>query len=242
MNGEQTLGSSDLSAPSRPDDIVLIDPDGDLILLVGSGRNNMKPAFFRVCASTLRRASPFWKAMLFGPWKESKPADGTDSWIVDLPKDDPKHLRVLLDIVHSNISAVPERPHYTSGLAGIVILADKFQMIRHLRPWSNGWASILRATTTDPSYSYDTEHCWVDHFTKARAAWNLGCEDAFDQESRSLLFNSKVSITAKGTFAPQNPPRHLVTDCSWPNQITEVKGAGLEDFEGAVNFKLDGQC
>ncbi|KAK3307391.1 uncharacterized protein B0T15DRAFT_530089 [Chaetomium strumarium] len=44
-------------------------------------------ARFRVCSAAMRRASPVWKSMLFGPWKEAKPAQG--DWIVDLPEDKP---------------------------------------------------------------------------------------------------------------------------------------------------------
>jgi hypothetical protein len=41
----------------------------------------------------MRRASPVWKAMLFGPWQELKPAHG--DWIADLPEDKPWSFKIV---------------------------------------------------------------------------------------------------------------------------------------------------
>lgn len=49
-----------------------MDPDGDMLLRIGSEVNEPTSDFI-VCSASLRRASPVWKAMLFGPWLESKP-------------------------------------------------------------------------------------------------------------------------------------------------------------------------
>jgi hypothetical protein len=47
-----------------------IDPDGDPILATEYIR-------YQACSDTLWRASRLWETMLFGPWKEAKPRDGT---------------------------------------------------------------------------------------------------------------------------------------------------------------------
>ncbi|KAK4224362.1 hypothetical protein QBC38DRAFT_485672 [Podospora fimiseda] len=68
-----------------------MDPDGDLILSVGSDGQKRE---FQVDAATLRRISPVYKIMLFGKWAESKPADGRE-WVVALPEDEPSGRHVL---------------------------------------------------------------------------------------------------------------------------------------------------
>ncbi|KAL1840022.1 hypothetical protein VTJ49DRAFT_893 [Mycothermus thermophilus] len=128
MDDAQTSGDS--SGPTPPhEDPISIDPDGDLILRVGVDFSRQQ---FKVCSSTMRRASPVWKAMLFGPWKEAKPAAGT--WIVDLPEDDADRLRVLLDILHGNFDAVPEKIDDVLHLAKTLDIADKYDMISRIRP------------------------------------------------------------------------------------------------------------
>ncbi len=47
---------------------VVVDPEGDLSLLVGAELPGAEPLIFQVCSAALRRASPVWKAMLSGPW------------------------------------------------------------------------------------------------------------------------------------------------------------------------------
>lgn len=52
--------------------------------------------------------------MLFGPWAESKPNDGS-KWLVQLPEEDADAdaLTVILGIIHAKYNAGPKwtRPH-----------------------------------------------------------------------------------------------------------------------------------
>ncbi|TDZ67513.1 hypothetical protein CTRI78_v002771 [Colletotrichum trifolii] len=135
-----------VEAVMEGDSIVEVDPDGNLILLVGAQLPDKKdsPSSFRVCASALRRSSPVWKSMLFGPWKESKPASGT--WSVDLPEDDPDALEVLLNIVHANFPLVPYEPDLLL-LEGVLRLANKYDMVKALRPWSQAWLDVAKGSS-----------------------------------------------------------------------------------------------
>jgi hypothetical protein len=62
-------------------------------------------AKFKLCSATLRH--PSRTAIMFGPWKEAKPAeeDGTE-WVVRLSEDDWAALSVVLAVAHSQFVLV----------------------------------------------------------------------------------------------------------------------------------------
>ena len=99
---------------------------------------------FRVCSRAMRRASPVWKAMLFGPWLERKPANGAE-WVVALPDDQPMATAVLLAIAHGRIDLVPlwsgEHTHHASfeAISSILSAADKYDLIPLFWPFVHDW-------------------------------------------------------------------------------------------------------
>ncbi|KAK7911814.1 hypothetical protein PG985_014295 [Apiospora marii] len=161
--------------------VVGIDPDGDLLLKVGSMRcitpddpeeeeeedeeeeeeeeeeqadeegakeekepqvaeepehNHAPPVTFRVCSRTMARSSPVWKKMLYGGYAESKPKDR--DWIVEIPDDDVLAVEFFLNTIHTRFEKVPpfnETPEL-DHLYRIAVVADKYDMIRFLRPWA----------------------------------------------------------------------------------------------------------
>ncbi|KAK0726298.1 hypothetical protein B0T21DRAFT_32488 [Apiosordaria backusii] len=120
---------------------MIIDQDGDLILAVGPSDCQSS---FKVDASTLRRTSPVWKAMLYRPWIESQPKDDSE-WIVELPEDDPAALTVLLGIIHSNFDLVPATDKITASLVwGILVLCDKYDMIQSIIPYITIWRTHIK--------------------------------------------------------------------------------------------------
>ncbi|KLU92675.1 hypothetical protein MAPG_11663, partial [Magnaporthiopsis poae ATCC 64411] len=78
-SGRPTKGSRSKSTPlligdineeeGQPASPIVLDPDGDLHLAVGTAKVN--PVRFVVCSRALARASPVFKAMLFGAFSES---------------------------------------------------------------------------------------------------------------------------------------------------------------------------
>ncbi|KAK4193214.1 hypothetical protein QBC35DRAFT_468892 [Podospora australis] len=115
-------------APKQPSVVhptKILDPDGDLKIAVGADHSTDEHTF-RVCSATMRRASPVWKAMLFGPWVEAKPKNG-DPWSVKLPDDDPEALGVLLAIVHGqNQHELFPKFMTLELLYDILIVSDKY--------------------------------------------------------------------------------------------------------------------
>ncbi|KAK3988008.1 hypothetical protein QBC44DRAFT_371511 [Cladorrhinum sp. PSN332] len=132
-------------------DMTVFDSQGDLTLRVGShldGPGDITEDL-RVCSAALRRSSPVFQIMLFGPgpWIERKPA-GDEPWIVQLPEDDPKPFKVIMAILHGAFAFVRKAIFAGSNtlcrdLHDILVLADKYFWIKTLSPWSKEWLNIL---------------------------------------------------------------------------------------------------
>jgi hypothetical protein len=201
-------GAAGVSSPTMPTTTQFprhsIDNDGDLLLRVGARHGPENPLEFKVCSATMRRASPVWKNMLFGPWKEAKPAQG--DWIVELPEDKPSTIKTLLSIIHGLFANVPKSVTLPV-LNDILILADKYDVIHIVRPWAGTWAEAVKnpksskATASIPTYYYGhplssavpvLELTGKDHVMRIHAAWELGCEDVVSAEITDFVFNLSV--------------------------------------------------
>lgn len=174
--------SREIDAKQSDDSLefLAIDPDGDLLLRAGTALEGEKACEFRACSAALRRASPVWKAMLFGPWQEAKPAHG--DWIVDFPEDKPWSFRVVLAMVHGSFDAVPDCPSLEQ-LHDILMLTDKYDMIRVIRPWVAAWKSVVEGTIPATG---------LDHIRRVHAAWQLGSEELLCRASRAFALNVSI--------------------------------------------------
>ncbi|KAL2121374.1 hypothetical protein VTJ04DRAFT_5401 [Mycothermus thermophilus] len=163
--------SSEVAAETASDRLTVLDPDGDLILRVRSGDAIQ---CFKVCSAIMRLASPVFKAMLFGPWKESMPSVG--QWLVDLEDDSPAGMHHLLDIVHAQFKLPPDTLA-PATIADILKIADKYQMYHVTRPYISYWTSqIVQHRSTHELRMLVP--CYLDHIGLLRAGWALGAEDA----------------------------------------------------------------
>ncbi|KAL1842327.1 hypothetical protein VTJ49DRAFT_5495 [Mycothermus thermophilus] len=214
--------------------LTVMDPDGDLILHVGSPEPEPKQGLrmaifqhskpnpvmekFKVCSATLRRSSPVWKAMLTGPWIEAQPATG--DWVVQLSNDSPKDMRVLLAIVHGRFRLVPDDLSI-EDTADILQLADKHDMMSLLRPWH--WI-FVRSLQSLQDHISERERCEIDHVAAVRAAWFLGLEDILSQQLWAL-----VLITVPDWI------NGLASRCKFPATVTsKLRESGLEDLEDII--------
>ena len=164
---------------ARPGPVdVDIDPDGDL--LIDATQNPTSHSRFRVCSSTLRRHSPVWKSMLFGPWKEARPTDGTP-WIVAFPDDHAHPLEVLLSIIHGKFERVPRRPTVNS-IHQILVLAHKYDLTAVASPWCLKWLK--------PASRLDLPA--ADLVRSLYIAWELGDEHIFTWRLEQLALQSRI--------------------------------------------------
>lgn len=98
----------------------VIDPRGDLILVVGgdtAASENPTTSRFLVCSRTLARTSPVFAAMLYGGFAESKPSSPPvpgREWFVRLPGDDCAAMQQLLHLLHGNHDRFTLEPTFDS--------------------------------------------------------------------------------------------------------------------------------
>ncbi len=151
----------------------------------------------------MRRASPVWKAMLFGSFAEAKPTHG--DWTVHLPDDNPETLRLFLDLIHGAFANVPQTVSL-AYLCGILIVADKFDLCHLLKPFINSWAEVLKAKVVPGS---DEEQGSLLSFTgsfhvqRLYAAWELGCNALVTKDVVHLIYNAAkvgTSLHSQGSL------------------------------------------
>ncbi|KAK4125836.1 hypothetical protein N657DRAFT_280443 [Parathielavia appendiculata] len=142
-----------------------IDPDGDLLLRVGTALGDVQPCDFNLCPAAMRRASPIWRSMLYGPWSEAKPTQG--DWLVELPEDKPEPVKTLVLIVHGTFAAIPKEISLHT-LYEIIIVPDKYNLIHILGPWE---PALKKWDFTSDTGSVLIMSTYV--------AWPLGFEDNY---------------------------------------------------------------
>jgi hypothetical protein len=203
-----------LEAPSKSPDITIpdmatMDPDGDLILRVGTGPAG-EMTEFKVCSAALRRHSPVFKAMLYGPWTESKPPGNSESqWVVYLPDDDPSGMETILNIVHGNFDKVQAAPE-PLVLYNIMIIADKYDMFKCLRLWASDWRKeVVRK---------------LDEICKpllVHVAWELGDETSYVNGLRDLALRSCLDLGPSESTTSGDGTNHTV----WYRRSMKLEGS-----------------
>ncbi|KAK1833416.1 hypothetical protein QBC39DRAFT_302761 [Podospora conica] len=193
-----------------------MDCDGDLTLVVGPEGNEVE---FLVCSRTLSRASPVFKAMLYGKfhWKESHPKTPSQSpWVVSLPDDCPGTTRIFLSIIHACFDQVPTACESVEELYPILVMADKYEMTKLLRPWVQGWLS------SSPNLLGD-HACYRSFWPVLGVAVQLGCEELVREIFQRIIKESKCDEQGNLEAYPH--------DLSGDLLILETAGLALTPFE-----------
>jgi hypothetical protein len=150
---------------------ISFDEFGDLRLDIGKSSTS-----YTVCSKAMARSSPAFRSMLYGGFKETRPAVG--DWIVRLPEEEPDAFAIILNVVHGRTDRVPR--DFTDGgkdsnnrgatlLYNVARIADKYVMISLLRPWTDQWLEPFR-----PHRPENRGNRWSGEL--ATAAWLLGDE------------------------------------------------------------------
>ncbi|KAF6823155.1 hypothetical protein CPLU01_11590 [Colletotrichum plurivorum] len=186
----------------RPKTGVTIDEDGDLLLRVGGEGEDQERVTYRVDARTLARHSPVFKQMLFGGFKEARPAGGgdADGWVVDLPEDDAIDFKLFLDIIHGWVAKVPAEPT-SDVVAGLVLIAAKYDAIAILRPYADRWTDRLE----------DIPRPFPGHIEVIKDAlralyvnWEFGHASRFRTKFLSLIWNIRFDDEVWGVLVRQD--------------------------------------
>ena len=102
---------------------------GDLVLKVGKDDDAM---ILRVHTSILKLASPVFRKMLSGEWKEGSNYYNASNPL-PLPEDDPLAFHMLCKILHHQVDG--RVAFSVAELRGLSIVADKYDCCGVLQPW-----------------------------------------------------------------------------------------------------------
>ena len=159
------------------------DPNGDLTIKAGKERRE-----FLVCSRTVARASPVFKAMLYGNFKEARPADPTESWIVELPEDDADSTEILFNIIHSHFDRIPDALSLQSLFAALIV-TEKYDMTQLVRPWIKAWFAPHRANVMPSNYAL-----------MLCTTWELGDEGIFTNIAESMCIECGIGPSGSLTI------------------------------------------
>ncbi|GKT40274.1 uncharacterized protein ColSpa_00455 [Colletotrichum spaethianum] len=166
------------------EDEIQIDPNGDLLLRIGTDPSSGDTRSYRVCSNTLQRSSPFWRRSLYETVSEIRTHDG-ECWectpsLYACQFDKSSGLVILLNIIHSKFYQVPRDPTLTE-IYNTLCLASSYEMEQVLQPWITQWYGVLK--------SAETSRNGHDLGMLACMAWTLGDERLF---SRTII---KIALT-----------------------------------------------
>lgn len=143
-----------VSTADRPEIAeVIIDPHGDVILIVPTKNNQL--VRFRVNASVLSVASPVFQSILQRdltprPAETRTPTPQEPSKSEQYPHElqldefDPDALAIVLRILHFQYTLVPARLGYDyEKLYQVAIFCDKYELHGPIRPWFDKWISAV---------------------------------------------------------------------------------------------------
>ncbi|KAH7062529.1 hypothetical protein B0J12DRAFT_736063 [Macrophomina phaseolina] len=157
---------------------VEFDAHGDLRLLVRDERNPSNIDHFIVSSKAMSFACDPWKSMFGpdGPYKEAQKVEGIKE--MTLP-DNPRALKLLLDIAHLRFSQVSRSLSF-EDLAALSIVTDKYQATALVKPWIHDWIRSLSSASLQAGHE---NWLWI--------AWEFGEPGIFEQVAARLVRESE---------------------------------------------------
>ncbi|KAH6651278.1 hypothetical protein F5144DRAFT_525097 [Chaetomium tenue] len=146
------------------------DDHGDLTLIVGEAQAN-----FLVCSYSLRRVSATWYDRLYGSHSDPQDREGEHPWTICLPDDDPDAMRIILRVVHGNLSEMPAVLSMDM-LCHLTATCDRHDMMGLLKPCWSGWVQKLPKQAFDPATF--AQQIWIA-YKLGHLAWYRGTLAAF---------------------------------------------------------------
>lgn len=116
--------------------------------------NGTSPVRFRLSSRHLISASPYFKAMLTGPWEENA-SRAHSLRTVSATGWDENALKLLMDIIHGNSQNIP-RSIDLDLLAKVAVLVDYYKCYDVVKFYSDTWIGGLGGFIEYPPYSRNT--------------------------------------------------------------------------------------
>jgi hypothetical protein len=169
-----TIGS-DNNIFTPPEEVVTLDPHGDIRLIVSHPEDGQ--VTFVASSSCLRLASATWSALL-----ESTTSEDAQSHIeTELSGNDIETTRTILQIAHLHFDKVPTSLSFEQ-LLKVAIFCDKHETAGLVRPFLKSWAWPWASKILVDGYEQ-----WLF------IAWVFGFEETFEAITHSLAVTIKTN-------------------------------------------------
>ena len=126
------------------------DPEGDLVLVIGSGENQKS---IRASSKVLSLASPVLAAM-FSPrrFSEGSALSSSNPPNIHLPEDDPEAVTVFCRLVHFREYQGNQKAPSFNELLNMALFCDKYDAGLALNPWCELWFPFQPGSEKDGDY------------------------------------------------------------------------------------------
>ncbi|KAJ8071772.1 hypothetical protein OCU04_002087 [Sclerotinia nivalis] len=220
----------------------IADPDGDLLILLGPitppisktgestfhERNSIWAYDSRVLVSSkdMSLASPVFKIMLEGSFKESLELKTMGSLTLPLPEDDPVAMRILIDLIHGHGDCVPKVVHIHVFTA-LAILADYYQCSAVAEVCANLWKrKIVELSLWKRSETRLA--CWI------YVTWVFNLSVEFEEATGSIVRQFPYGL---GEIIARNQ-LELPIPTTVIKKVDEYRQAALEGVIGILDVTL----
>lgn len=140
MASSNPAANAPSSSANAPSSLRIADPDGDVILVVGT----KNPVSIRACSKVLGLASPVFKVM-FGPnFLEGSQLSCANPHDIHLPEDHPEAMAYLCSILHFRRRNDEDMPR--ALFEEVALLCDKYDCAHAVSHWSNSMLEHFATT------------------------------------------------------------------------------------------------
>ncbi|PLB54143.1 hypothetical protein P170DRAFT_319011, partial [Aspergillus steynii IBT 23096] len=200
-------------------------PDGD----TSDSRQEHDEVRFQVSAKHMILASPVFKRLLKGPWKEGTELAKQGSVEVVVDSWDSEALLILLNILHCRHRDLPHEMS-VEQLAKIAVITDYYDCHASVEIFTDMWVKSFRPASSDTPFNEMIMRLFI--------AWVFRRREAWDQVHIDVMKWSQRSIHSFGLPFPDrligNAPSPR------PNPVTYGLNKGREDAMNTIIDSLHG--
>lgn len=169
-------------------------PDGDTTLTLTT---TQPPTKLLVSSHHLITASPYYRALLTGPFREATTLRTKGTVNITLPDDNPTAMVAVMNAVHGRFFSVPGRKIKLELLKDIAVVVDKYELFESVSAMLSTWASTVRIG--NPRASLRDVAKWL-----LCVSWAFNMSEAFRFATKELVLDTGLDVDLEGTCVPLN--------------------------------------
>ncbi|KAJ5629485.1 hypothetical protein N7528_003142 [Penicillium herquei] len=168
-------------------------PDSKVKLSNAKHASNNDTVKFQVSAKHLIHASPIFKSMLTGGWKESVGYQQNDPAEITAEDWDVVAFSIVLNAVHGKFYQIPKSPTLEQ-VAKVSVIADYYQLKETISVMLPVWSPVLSEGIEQFSFRDLRMSVW--------ASWFLGADEQFKDTTSSAMTRMTGQIQSLGLPIP----------------------------------------